>query len=251
VPPLFRPTLLVLLLLPALAHGALSLDHARRARAMIGEETWSQIVEVENTNAESVYPASLHALVFELGGILWFYTDTDGTQSFSLHQNNLPAEKKDFAPLLRAIDPGFTKHTVLAEDELAALPAPAADAPLPNGCFIESYAALRDRVEQGELIVGARLMSFYAAGRRAGHTVLTYETPRGAFVLDPSAAAKPRRIDRKQVNDPMAIARMLVPGVPIVQARWVPRLRHLELPLLAKAEAEKAGALGSERVNGG
>lgn len=207
---------------------------------MIGEETWSRIVEVENTNAESVYPSSLHALVFELGGILWFYTDTDGTQSFSLHKNNVSAEKDDFAPLLRAVEPGFSKHVIVAEDELAALPTPE-ETPLPNGCFIESYAALRERVARGELILGARLMSFYAAGRRAGHTVLTYETPRGVFVLDPVAASKPKRIERKKADDPLAIARVLAPGVAIEQARWVPTLRQIEMPLLAAVRSgEKA-----------
>ncbi len=217
---------------------------------MIGEETWSRIVEVENTNAESVYPSSLHALVFELGGILWFYTDTDGTQSFSLHQNNLAAEKEDFGPMLRAIEPGFTKHVTLTEDELAALPAPA-DGPLPNGCFIDSYAALRERVARGELILGARLMSFYAPGRRAGHTVLTYETPRGHFVLDPSASAKPKRVDRRHAGDPLAIARALVPDVAIEEARWVPALRQIEMPLLAEKSRDRAKGLRTAGVNGG
>ncbi len=201
---------------------------------MLGEETWSRIVEVENTNRESVYPSSLHALVFELGGILWFYSDTDGTQSFSLHRNNLAAEKADFAPLLRAIETGFSNHAILGDEEIAALPPlGASEAPLPNGCFIDSYAALRGRVAQGELILGARLLSFYVGGRRAGHTVLTYETPRGLFVLDPAAGQKPKRVDREKGEDALAIARSLVPGVPIVQARWVPALVRIEGPLLA------------------
>lgn len=237
MPPIFRFPLLILLVLPALAHGALSLDHARRAREMLGEETWSRIVAVENTRKESVYPTSLHALVFELGGILWFYTDVDGTQSFSLHKNNLAAEKTNFAPLLRAIESGFAEHRILAEEQLAALPPlPAADGPLPNGCFIESYAALRERVAAGELILGARLMSFYAAGRRAGHTVLTYETPGGFFVLDPMNSPKPRRIDRRRAGDAMAIARVLVPGVPLEEARWVPTLTRMEGPLIAAVD---------------
>ncbi len=217
---------------------------------MIGEETWSRIVEVENTNADSVYPSSLHALVFELGGILWFYTDTDGTQSFSLHQNNLAAEKEDFGAMLRAIEPGFTKHAILAEDDLAALPAPA-DESLPNGCFIESYAALRERVARGELILSARLMSFYAVGRRAGHTVLTYETPRGYFVLDPSASSKPKRVDRRKAVDPLAIARALVPDVSIEEARWVPTLRQIEMPLLAGKSRDRASVSRSASLNGG
>ena len=45
----------------------------------------------------------LHALVFELAGMLWFYTAEDGTQSFSLRIDRLDAEKADFGPMLRDI----------------------------------------------------------------------------------------------------------------------------------------------------
>lgn len=58
---------------------------ALAARAQLGEGIWSRTVRIENRSDDGRYPARLHALVFEFDGRLWFYTDMDGTQSFSLH----------------------------------------------------------------------------------------------------------------------------------------------------------------------
>ena len=70
-------------LLPLLAFTAVlrgdPLDHAQRARAMLGAGIWSRVIRIENVSAGSRYPATVYALVFELSGILWFYTDIDGT----------------------------------------------------------------------------------------------------------------------------------------------------------------------------
>lgn len=236
MPPVFRSALLFLLSLPAFVLGAGSLDHAAKARAMIGEETWSRVIEVENTSGNGFYPKRFHALVFELGGILWFYADAEGTQSFSLHKNNLAREKADFAPLLRAIDPGFVAHRILTEDELSRVAAAGVKS-IPNGCFVESYASLRGRMDGGELILNARLMSVYPRGRRSGHTVLTYETPSGMFVLDPDGTGEPVSVKRRHAKDPLAIARRLFPGVAIDRARWVPTLSTINTELFAALDA--------------
>ena len=211
-----------------------ALAHARRAQALLGAETWSRVIRVENTATHSRYPATVFALVFEEAGLLWFYTDADGTQSLSLHPGRLAEEKADLAPLLLEIDPGFATYELLTSDGERTSrsvfehgpggPYSVSDRALPNGCFVESLAALRDRVERGEQIARARLLNCYVdtpAGRR-GHTVLTYETPRGLFLLDPGRSPEPRQVPRAWADDAMALAGAALQGVRVAQARWVP-----------------------------
>jgi hypothetical protein len=240
---LFR--LLGWLLLPAALAGATSLEHARRAQAMLGGETWSEVIRVDNTAGPGAYPATVYALVFESAGILWFYTDTDGTQSFSRHPDRLAEEKADFSPLLREIDPGFTRWAVvpgLVEE----MPAAGAGE-LPNGCFVESLAALRAQVRRGVPVARARLLSFYVdtpAGRR-GHTVLTYETPRGLFLVDPGRSPAPRPMPSAWADNAPALANLLWPGVRVAQTRWVPTAVPTPPSFLAAVEADSDLAPGA------
>jgi hypothetical protein len=211
------------LLAGSLTGADLSLLHARRAQALLGPDVWSQIIRIENTDRLSAYPPVLHAVVFELAGILWFYTDFNGTQSFSLHRGRLAEEKADFAPLLRDIEPGFRRWQVV-EVDLAATGSVAPDAPLPNGCFIESYAAYRLRVARGTPISDARLLSYYlggASGLRAGHTVLTYSVPGGLAVVDPAEPGQERLLARSSGADPVRLARVLQGGA-VARARLIP-----------------------------
>lgn len=199
-----------------------SRDNARHAQALLGPTTWSQLIRVTNLAVRSVYPATVYALVFEEAGILWFYTDTDGTQSFSLHPDRLAEEKADFGPLLRAIEPGFAECTFLSDGPMEN--AAGSGGPLPNGCFVESLAALRERVARGEPIERARLLSCYVdtpQGLR-GHTVLTFETPRGLFLLDPARSPEARSMPRAWQDDAMALASAALEGAKIARARWVP-----------------------------
>lgn len=231
--PLSRLLLILLLWFPSWLAAATPLDHVRRARTLLGAETWARVVRVENAAPSSVYPKIVYALVFELGGLLWFYTDSDGTQSFSLHRHNLAAEKADFAPLLRDIEPGFVAHAILPDD--ASEPEAGVDGlSLPNGCLIESYAMLRQRALRGDAILQSRLLSYHVEGRRIGHTVLVYETPRGLLLIDPAAPDKARRVKRRIAHDAVEVARSLQPEAVIAQARWVPVLSALEGPLLAQ-----------------
>ena len=68
------------------------LTNARSAQAILGADVWSQVIRIENTGSTKKYPRTVHALVFEVAGILWFYQDGEGTQSFSLHRGRLEAE---------------------------------------------------------------------------------------------------------------------------------------------------------------
>lgn len=217
-------------LLPALFLGLVSVcfgaDHslvnARRAQALLGSDVWSEVIRIENDARNSRYPRSLHALVFELAGILWFYTEADGTQSFSLHQGQLAAEKANYAPLLRDIEPGFTRWTAVAADVAAGNSLPP-EAPLPNGCFIESYAALRMLVARGVPVREPRLLSYYAQGkvRQAGHTVLAYAVDRGVTVVDPVRPDRPRYFPADVAAHPIQLARA-VQGPEVQQARMLP-----------------------------
>ena len=205
---------------PCALGAASSPGHARTAQAMLGPGVWSRVIRVTNTAARSVYPPQTHALVFEFSGILWFYADVNGTQSLSLQTHRLAEDKADLGPLLRAIEPGFAAYTVL---DGPADGAAGADRP-PNDCFIASVAALQAQLVRGELIGEARLLSFYFNTRegRAGHTLLTYTTPRGAFVVDPARSARPEKVARGPAGDALAFARYLRPDFAPAKARWIP-----------------------------
>jgi hypothetical protein len=182
----------------------------------------------------SRYPQSLHAVVFELGGILWFYCDVDGTQSFSLHRDRLADEKNDFGPLLRAIDPGFEHWSVVAD----APSAPAAGSELPNGCFIESVAALHRRLANGVAVIHPQLLSYYFTdrGRQCGHTVLTYVTPRGVELVDPTSDTPSQCFGKALARNPLVLAQTYE-TLPVNRARFVPiePERKSALPLLMAA----------------
>ncbi len=121
------------------------LRDARAARAMLGNGIWARVVRIDNTGPRpawrrSLYPRIVYALVFELSGILWFYTDRDGTQSLSLTLGTADRDKAAPGPLFRAIDPGFASWSWVGD----AAAGPAAEPP--NACFVESVAALLQRM---------------------------------------------------------------------------------------------------------
>ncbi|MBL9203318.1 MAG: hypothetical protein JNL39_22615 [Opitutaceae bacterium] len=232
------------MLLSALLGAATPLDNARRAQALLGPEVWSRVIEIDNAAGGARYPALVHALVFEFAGILWFYADADGTQSFSLHRGQLAAEKADFAPLLREIDPGFLRWRALADDGAPAPGTAAAAEPLLNGCFVESVAAWRRRVARGEETGAPRLLSYYfkPGVAKAGHTVLAFEARGRLEIFDPARPERRFEFSRRAGSDALRLAREL-------DGRAVARARFLELPEAppaavadAPAAAGRAGA---------
>ena len=48
------------------------LASARQAQVLLGSEVWSQVIRIENTGSTVRHPRVVHALVFELAGILWY-----------------------------------------------------------------------------------------------------------------------------------------------------------------------------------
>jgi hypothetical protein len=162
------------------------------------------VLRIDNTGRHSRYPATVYATVFEFAGILWFYTDTDGTQSLSLYRDQLDREKADLRSLLRAIDPGFGAFEEVPD---AGQRTGGARPALANGCFIDSVAALEARLLEGERITRAALLCYYPREGTAlpGHTILAYETERG---LDARRSAQVARA----CWVPVALARTRAPG---------------------------------------
>lgn len=199
-----------------------SLVHARRAQARLGSEVWARVVRVQNESRFNKYPRSFYALVFELGGILWFYTDTDGTQSFSLHRGALEQEKADFGPGLRDIHPAFTGWTIVPDDGL-----PVAPGSLPNGCLVECVALLRTRAARDEAVGRSMLLTYYVRRRSGlyGHTVLALPKPGGLEVIDPLDPERPVVLPGANATNALLLARR-IRGDDVTQARILP----VELP---------------------
>ena len=207
-------------------------EAAWQARLMLGEGVWAKVLRIGNDNPAGPYPATVYATVFEMGGILWFYTGMDGTRSFSLHYGRLEQEKGEFGRLLRAIEPGFNRYDVLPE----AMPAGAHNRrPLRNGCFIDSVVALREALETGVPVKRARLLTYYLKHRGGvkGHTVLVFRTALGLHVTDGSSG-KPPEFFLHDTDDGLELARQLLHSSlrhRLVTTRWIELISpEVEIP---------------------
>jgi hypothetical protein len=195
-----------------------SMLYARQAAAMLGPTLWKQVLRVHNTSKESRYPKSFGAVVFEMGGILWFYTATDGTQSLSIRLGRAKEDEQDLGPLLSNLDAGFTHWEA---DSGAHSPGEKSSIP-PNACFIQSVALLRSSLSLGIRVERARLLSYYVSyptGLR-GHTVLFLETDKGPTVIDPLMQRRPLHVRGADTGDPKCVAYCIRHDVAL--ARWVP-----------------------------
>ena len=195
-----------------------SLSRAYEAQALLGPEVWSRVIRVENEAPSKRYPATFHALVFELADILWFYTASEGTQSFSRHVGRIAQDREEFDSLLRAIDPGLVRWTAVTDGaELA----PSASA-LPNGCFIVSVVALRARLLRGSEALRPKLLSYYfetEAGLH-GHTVLAYETGGRVEVVDATQGGRRYTFPAVNARDPLKLAQSMH-GKIVAKARFL------------------------------
>jgi hypothetical protein len=178
-----------------------------------------------------MYPKTVYALVFELSGILWFYTDSDGTQSLSLTTGTLERDKADPGPLFRAIDPGFGSWSWLGETRGTS--SRASRAP-PNSCVEESIAALARRVMVGGQADSPRLLFYYVdtPGGRLGHTVLLFTAQGGLEAVDAESSERPIIVPSYLGADPRSISTYLRGG-PVAAART--------LPILFTGKAPSAG----------
>jgi hypothetical protein len=215
----------LLLGISRVASASEGLSSALDARTLLGPAVWARVVRIENTESQrefrrSPYPREVYALVFELSGILWFYSDSNGTQSLSLRTASLGRDKADPGPLFLAIDRGFTRWAWVDE---APVPGRQPHGAPPNACFIESVAALFHRVAAGGEASAPRLLFYYVntpSGRR-GHTVLVFNDRDGLAALDPEFSDRPVRLPPMLGGDPKAWSEYLRGG-PTVSARTLP-----------------------------
>jgi hypothetical protein len=193
--------------------------YAREASEMLGPTLWKRVICVHNTSAESRYPKTLGAVVFEMGGILWFYTSTDGTQSLSLRRGHAREDERDFGPLLIHIDPGLSRWDY---DSQGPGTAKRKNAVPPNACFVQSIALLRLSLSAGMSADHARLLSYYVAypDGLKGHTVLYLETDGGPTIIDPLMQRSPFQVRNANPEDPKSVACCIRRDV--ASARWVP-----------------------------
>lgn len=242
-PRLFALVLLVVaIFVPALRADALLL-HAREAQARLGAEVWSRVIRIENQTPVQGYPKVVHALVFELAGVLWFYDAAHGTQSFSLHRGRLAAEKADFAPLLRDIHAGFGSWSVVPDRAGGK----SARRVLRNGCFIESVVALRERLGRGDEVVRPHLLSYYVKSNDGvlGHTVLAYETGDRVEIVDSADPGRPFTFPATLGRDALRLARAML-GQSVAAARLISLEPAVATGLFSAAVAASAPVAGME-----
>ena len=218
-------SLFLLALLPFAGGAARAdgLDDARSARALLGPGAWARVVRIENPPPRGLgrrlpYPETAYGLIFELSGILWFYSGADGTQSLSIRRGALAADKADPGPLLRAISPRFNAWSWV--DEPAARPG---SRPPPNACLLECLADLRRRIAIGAQADSPRLLFFYVdtPTGRLGHTVLLFGLAGGVAADDPDHPAGPIRLPAGLGDDARSIAAYLRGG-PVAAVRVLP-----------------------------
>ena len=208
-----------------LALGMDGLDDARGARALLSPETWARIVKIDNSHPKgawrsNVYPKTVYALVFELSGALWLYTDAEGTQSLSRTLGTLARDEADPGPLLRAIEPGIGTWEWV--DEPSGPPAKQSANP-PKACVEESLQALSRRIAQGGETISPRLLFYYVDTPvgRLGHTVLVFRTAKGLSAIDPQVSARAVIVPSDLGTDLRSIAEYLR-GAPVASAKAFP-----------------------------
>lgn len=192
------------LLLAATLHAG-SLESAFQARAMLGPDVWSRVLRIENERPGrgSSYPAEFHGLVVEFQGILWLYTEFDGTQSISRYAGRVEADRADLGPLLQSVEPGLTRH----EEVTHGPPFGTLARPPPYHCFLAAVARWQRLQAEANPPTRARLLAIYLQGRHQGHMVLEYWRDGRRYVFDPERPARDRRISARLDEDPLKVAR--------------------------------------------
>ena len=218
--------LLLLALSPRLEASILDgYSDARATRAMLPPDTWARIARIDNSHprgrwAHAIYPKTVYALVFELSGVLWIYTDAEGTESLSRTRGTLERDKADPGPLFRAIEPGAGAWTWV-DDPLGAeslgLKAP------PNACVEESLLALNRRMALGAETLSPELLFYYVNTPygKLGHTVLLFRSAGALSAIDPQLSPDPVRIPPDVATDIHSMSEYLR-GAPVASAKALP-----------------------------
>lgn len=210
-------TALVLAFLAATSAAARTPDglaDAQAARALLGPDVWARVVRIDNAGERGLerrsgYARDVYGLVFELSGILWFYCDTDGTQSLSLRRGTLAADKADPGPLFRALSGRFGAWAWVDVQ-----PGSFRRGPLPNGCLVECLGLLARRIAAGGDVASPRLLSYYVdtPSGPLGHTVLLFADRGGLAVVEPDRPDRVVRVPASESADARSISRFVRGG---------------------------------------
>lgn len=208
----------VLLLCSGALRAAEGLADVLKARALLGNGTWSSILHIARSKADSLAPASFHALAFEFNRVLWLYVPSEGTQNLSKVIGRTAHDKLQLASLAAQVYP-LTKEVRIVSDPGEVQPVTGSPR---NGCFIESLAAWELERQRTGKAPKAALFSYYwrTRSRIKGHTVLLLERDQTQLVIDQS---RPRRVEiavpHTLSSDEKAIASLIDPRVEIVETR--------------------------------
>lgn len=221
---LLRLRLVFLALLLPVVVAAGSRETAFQAQAMLGPEVWSRVLRIENERpgSGSLYPAEFFALLVEFEGILWLYSEFDGTQSLSRQVGSTERDRADLGPLLREVEPGLVKFEEVTGPPTKGLRA----GPPPQHCFLSSVARWEELRRGTNPPTRARLLAFYDEGGRRGHMVLEYWQKGRRFIFDCEYPAGERELSRRLSDDPLRVARVLYRKDP---RRNPARAAHLKL----------------------
>lgn len=204
-----RPALLLLACLLAGGIGARgdSRESAFWGRALLGPETWSRVVRVENRAPTLRYPSDFYALVFEFEGMLWLYTESDGTQSLSQTPGRVSTDKIEYPALVRALHSGFGRVQDAASDEPMLVNL--VDNRLPRGCFLFCLLNWR-RLEALGAPHRGQLLTYYVAAPEGprGHTILLYQYGQQHFLYDPADTEIERTLLTPPPEDPLEAANL-------------------------------------------
>ena len=158
--------------------------------------------------------------MFELSGILWFYCDSDGTQSLSVRTGSLERDKADPGPLLKAVSSGFTSWSWV--DAPAGTERPMLQFP-PNACLIECLALLRGRLASGDEAGSPRLLLFYVRTPFGilGHATLVFGLKGGLAAIEPDQPDRILGIPTRAGTDARSISEY-IRGGGVSSARVLP-----------------------------
>lgn len=208
IPPRLR--ILTLLLVCALPLRADSREAAFQARAMLGPGVWSRVLRIENDRSgrDSRYPAVFHGLVVAFRDILWLYTEFDGTQTLSQYAGRVAEDQANLGPLLRAVEPGLVRFADVTDQP----PFGVLARPPPYHCFLACVARWQQLQRESLPPERARLLAYYVDRQRQGHMVLEYWRAGRRYVFDPQHPLSERELPARLGDDPLKVARALVPA---------------------------------------
>ncbi len=209
---------LCLIALGTLLQASGDIEHVLKARSLLGADLWSKVLKIQETSRTNQVS---YALVFEFNRVLWYYSPLEGTRSLSHRIGRAVEDKQRVLDLVKSL---FPKLLLVESIDIPQLSKPAGGS-IPNGCFISSIAALRDRASQLGNDCEAFLFSYYWRPKSllVGHTVLLLKSARESLVVDLSRAwPMEMSVEPSLAQNPKALAETIDPDIKVLETRLLP-----------------------------